>query len=136
MNDGSLEEEPDPHQASRSEALKQKNHLEDLLKSPGWSMVLNFLAEQKKVRITKLLTDQDLPDKELHFIRGEAATYEVLEKWPAAMLAVTENILTAIRGDDGRPSELPRNIDDVDLPPVDEFEPESQPGSIGDPRWR
>lgn len=108
----------------RSEALKQKEALADLLKSPGWSMVSAMLAEQKQVRIVKLLTEPNLEDKELHFMRGEASTYELLQKWPQTMLEVASNILEALRGTDERPSQPApvtesgrfNSIDDVDLP--------------------
>jgi hypothetical protein len=122
------EDDLEIHRPDRAEALKQKEAWETLLKSPGWSMVAAFLAEQKKVRIVKLLTEPDMSDKELHFIRGEAASLELVEKFPQTMLETSAGILEALRGYDGRPDTsngiarsepepLPRDIHDVDLPP-------------------
>lgn len=123
--------EVDPYRADRAEALKQKSIWEGLLKSPGWSMVLRFLADQKRARIVRLLTEPDLSDKELHFLRGEAATLELLEKYPAAMMSAQDNILDVLRSADGRPTEFPRNADDVDLEPTDDDERPSNSSSFG-----
>lgn len=118
--------DPEIHRPDRAEALKQKTIWADLLKSPAWSMVSAFLADQKKVRIVRLLTEPDLSDKELHFLRGEAATLELIEKYPQSMLETAGNVLEALRGSDGRnrttdrrpePEPLPVDINDVDLPP-------------------
>lgn len=130
-----MTDQVDPHRGSRSEALTQKARWEDLLKSPAWSMVARFLADQKKMRIVRLLTEPDVSDKELHFLRGEAATFELIEKYPEAMLDVQNDVLNTIRSEDGRPDELPASIDDVDLPPTDDDEPTGydSPGSIGNP---
>lgn len=114
------------HSSEYAQALKQKRAWEDLLSTEGWIMVSAFLAEQKKVRVVKVLTEVGLKDKELHFLRGEAATLEMIEKYPKAMLAAALGVIELLRGTDERSSQPAspvvsdsgrfESIHDVDLP--------------------
>lgn len=78
-----------------AEAVKQKEELLGLTKSPGWSRLLAFLEQQTTARIEHLtltvVTRENMDDT--NFMRGEVAFAKLIQKFISDQQFEAQNVI-------------------------------------------
>lgn len=80
--------------SQRTEAVKQKQAMQQLLSTEGWQMMAAFLAEQVRGRQGQVFCDPEC--KFVDYVRGEVGMALLLEKYPQTVIDAADAALGAL----------------------------------------
>lgn len=78
----------------RTEAVKQKQAMQQLLSTEGWSMMAAFLKEQIRGRQGQVFCDPEC--KFVDYVRGEVGMALLFEKYPQTVIDAADAALAAL----------------------------------------
>ena len=71
------------------EAIEDVRAMGALKASIGWTMVMNWVADQSQQRINKILE----PGETHEFMKGEVAMAQMLQKLPDLIMGASQNVI-------------------------------------------